>query len=248
MADTQTAKRSGSSLLPMLVAVLLIPAALGSSHTIFNDGDVSWHIASGPLDPRTRPYPHDGPILLYLDGKALGPVRVARRRDLCIGLPLGRLCGSFRTRHGCADGSERIVYFNAARWIRPVLVGFGLLIVTNVVLIPMLLARPHLFVWPLLAAWMWVLMRAREKDRAPPLPARASHVLVGQPARKLRCLGFAIAAGVGLEALISSADRIRAFRQWLLFGVACAIAVCINATVSTAPYILSNTPTSRCFR
>lgn len=33
--------------LPLLVAVLLVPAVLGSSRTIFNDGDVSWHIATG---------------------------------------------------------------------------------------------------------------------------------------------------------------------------------------------------------
>ena len=35
------------SLMAALVAVLLIPAVLGSSGTIFNDGDVSWHIATG---------------------------------------------------------------------------------------------------------------------------------------------------------------------------------------------------------
>jgi hypothetical protein len=41
--------------------------------------------------------------------------------------------------------------------------------------------------------------------------------------------GLGIAAAFGLEAVISSEDRARALREWLLFGIACAIAVCINA-------------------
>ncbi len=37
------------------------------------------------------------------------------------------------------------------------------------VLVPMLLARPHVLTWPLLALWTWLMLRAREQDRAPPL-------------------------------------------------------------------------------
>lgn len=37
----------GKLLLPALVGILLLPAALGSSQMVFNDGDVSWHIATG---------------------------------------------------------------------------------------------------------------------------------------------------------------------------------------------------------
>ena len=42
----------------MLLAAVLLPATLGSSQTIFNDGDVSWHIATGEwiLDHRAVPY------------------------------------------------------------------------------------------------------------------------------------------------------------------------------------------------
>ena len=42
LMDRPRAKSRDGSLLPLVVAVLLIPAALGSSKTIFNDGDVSW--------------------------------------------------------------------------------------------------------------------------------------------------------------------------------------------------------------
>ena len=51
------AEQKGRINLALLVAVLLIPAVLGSSQTIFNDGDVSWHIATGQwiLDHRAIP-------------------------------------------------------------------------------------------------------------------------------------------------------------------------------------------------
>ena len=57
MADSAGGKK-GADILPLFIAVLLLPAALGSSLTIFNDGDVSWHIATGEwiLDHRTIPH------------------------------------------------------------------------------------------------------------------------------------------------------------------------------------------------
>src|SRR5438270_13362064 len=56
------AEQKGRINLALLIAVLLIPAVLGSSQMIFNDGDVSWHIATGQwiIDhhaiPRTDPF------------------------------------------------------------------------------------------------------------------------------------------------------------------------------------------------
>ncbi len=66
MAAAPRRDRAARSILPLFIAVLLIPAALGSSQTIFNDGDVSWHIATGQwiLDhgaiPHTDPSPSPG--------------------------------------------------------------------------------------------------------------------------------------------------------------------------------------------
>lgn len=60
------------SYLILIVAVLLIPVALGSSETIFNDGDVSWHIATGQWilarrDPASRS------VFVHVGGKTMGP-------------------------------------------------------------------------------------------------------------------------------------------------------------------------------
>jgi hypothetical protein len=50
------------SVLPLFIAVLLIPAVIGSSKTIFNDGDVSWHIATGQWILGHGAIPHTDPF------------------------------------------------------------------------------------------------------------------------------------------------------------------------------------------
>src|SRR3982751_3726706 len=60
--------------LPLFVAVLLIPAVLGSSSTIFNDGDVSWHIATGQWIIDHRAIPHTDPFSFTWAGKPWVPI------------------------------------------------------------------------------------------------------------------------------------------------------------------------------
>src|SRR3954454_22925444 len=62
------------SILPLFVAVLLIPAVLGSSQTIFNDGDVSWHIATGQWILDHRVIPHADPFSFTWAGKPWVPI------------------------------------------------------------------------------------------------------------------------------------------------------------------------------
>jgi hypothetical protein len=65
--------RSGSPL-ALFVAVLLIPAVLGSSKTIFNDGDVSWHIATGMWILDHHAIPHTDPFSFTWAGKPWVPI------------------------------------------------------------------------------------------------------------------------------------------------------------------------------
>jgi hypothetical protein len=95
------------------------------------------------------------------------------------------------------------------------------------VIIPMLLARPHVLTWPLLAVWTWLLIRAREQGRAPPLFAALLMALWANLHGGF-VFGLAIAAAFGLEALLASQDKPRALRHWGIFGAACLIAVFIN--------------------
>src|SRR4029079_2775406 len=65
---------AGPFYLSLLIAVLLVPAALGSSLTIFNDGDVSWHIATGQWILDHRAIPTTDPFSFTWAGKPRVPI------------------------------------------------------------------------------------------------------------------------------------------------------------------------------
>ncbi|MFL6830073.1 MAG: hypothetical protein ACJ8D5_05565, partial [Sphingomicrobium sp.] len=96
------------------------------------------------------------------------------------------------------------------------------------VLIPMMLGRPHLLAWVLVALWTWLMLRARERQRAPPLAA-ALLMVAWANLHGSFAIGLVIAAAFGLEAVAAGPDRRRALRQWPMFGAACAVAVLVNA-------------------
>ena len=70
MADTAPKP----SVLALFVAILLIPAVLGSSTMIFNDGDVSWHIATGLWILDHRAIPNVDPFSFTWGGKPWVPI------------------------------------------------------------------------------------------------------------------------------------------------------------------------------
>ena len=224
MATAAAARERGGSILPLLIAVLLIPAVLGSSLTIFNDGDVSWHIATGEWILDHRAIPHTDPFSFTWAGKPWVPIEWLAEVIYASAYRLARYSGVAAVVTAALVALHAIVYLNAARWVRVALLP---VVAMDFVIIPMLLARPHVLTWPLLALWTWLLMRAREQDRAPPLVAALLMALWANLHGGF-VFGLAIAGAFGLEALLASPDKPRALRQWALFGLACLIAVFIN--------------------
>ena len=214
----------GSAILPLFVAVLLIPAVLGSSKTIFNDGDVSWHIATGQWIMDHRAIPHADPFSFTWAGKPWVPIEWLAELITASAYRLAGYSGVAALVTAALMALHAIVYFNAAPRVRAALLPVVLMDFT---LIPMLLARPHVLSWPLLALWVLIMMRAREEDRAPPLVAALLMSLWANLHGGF-VFGLLIAAAFALEALVSSTDRKRAFREWLVFGLLCAAAVFIN--------------------
>jgi len=211
--------------LPVLVGVLLLPAALGSSTIIFNDGDVSWHIATGQWILDHHRLPTTDPFSYTWAGKPWVPIEWLSEVIYASAYRVGGYSGVSAVVTAVLMALNGIVFFNAVRWVRfPLLV----LVAMDLVLIPMMLARPHLLAWPILAGWIALMLWARRHNRAPPLWTALVMTLWANLHGGF-VFGLAIAAAFGLEAVISSTDRIRALRQWLVFGIACAIAVCINA-------------------
>ena len=208
----------------MMLAVVLIPAVLGSSKTIFNDGDVSWHIATGQWILAHQAIPHTDPFSFTWFGKPWVPIEWFAEAILGAAYSLAGYGGVAALVTASLMALHAIVYANASRYVRPLIS----IVAMDFVLVPMLLARPHVLVWPLLALWTWLMLRARSDDRAPPLGWALLLTLWANMHGSFP-LGIGIAGLFGLEALIFSPDRLRALRQWVPFGIACVVAVFINA-------------------
>ena len=229
-AVPDTAKRSDFEdrlLIPLLVGAVLIPAVLGSSTTIFNDGDVSWHIATGRWILDHRAIPQADPFSFTRLGTPWVPIEWLAEVLYAIAYRVDAYAGVAALVTAALIALHAIVFSNAVRFVRP---WFAVctLVAMDVVLIPMMLARPHLLTWPLLAFWTWLMLRAREQDRAPPVAAALLMTLWAN-LHGSWLFGLAIAGAFGLEALVASADRPRALRQWLIFGAVCIVAVFMNA-------------------
>ncbi len=227
MAEARAGDDRGRFIIATLVAVLLIPAALGSSATIFNDGDVSWHIATGQWILDHRSIPRTDPFSFTWAGKPWVPIEWLSEVIMAGAYRLGGYSGIAALVTAALMALHATVFFNAVRFVRP-LAAVGAIVAMDLILIPTMLARPHLLAWPLIAFWTWLMLRAREQERAPPLAA-ALLMVIWVNLHGSFVVGLAIAGAFGLEALIASADRMQAFRRWAVFGVACLIAVLANA-------------------
>jgi hypothetical protein len=210
--------------LALIIAVILVPALLGSSKTIFNDGDVSWHIATGQWILDHRAIPDADPFSFTRAGTPWVPIEWLSELLFAGAYRLAGYAGVAALVTAALMALHAIVFATAARSLRLALVP---VVAMDFVLVPMLLARPHVLTWPILALWTWLMVQAREQDRAPPLAAALLMTLWANLHGSF-VFGLAIAALFGVEALVSAPDRMRALRQWLVFGGACAIAVCIN--------------------
>ena len=222
MADLRSELRA--RILPLFAAVLLIPAVLGSSRAIFNDGDVSWHIATGEWILDHHAIPHTDPFSFTAAGKPWVPIEWLAEVVYASAYRLIGYAGVAALVTAALIAVHAIVYLTASHRIRAALLP---IVAMDFVLIPMLSARPHVLTWPLLALWTWLMLRAREQGRAPPLIA-ALLMAIWSNLHGGFVFGLAIAGAFGLEALVASADKARALRQWLIFGAACVVAVFIN--------------------
>src|SRR5215471_4802872 len=90
-----------------------------------------------------------------------------------------------------------------------------------ILVIPHVLARPHIFTLPILVAWAAALVRARSEDRAP-RPPLALLMALWANLHGGFLFGLGLAGLLGAEATLLAPDwriRRRALRGWGLFGV-----------------------------
>lgn len=191
---------------------------------LLEDGDSGWHIAAGKWMIAQRDVPHVD-ILSY---SAKGQPWVAHEwlADVFMGAA-----------HSLAGWTGVLIFYGLVvaafmgvvasylrRWLEPGAVG-AIVIALMLALYPFLLARPHVTAWPVMAAWVVLLLRAREEDRLPPWWSVLLITLWANLHGSF-VLGIGLIGPFAAEALFAAtpARRLAVFRQWTLFGIAAVLA------------------------
>ena len=210
----------------LLLFVVLAPLGLSTAREMFDDGDVSWHIATGRWIlqhgiPSADPFSHTMPGHPWVAHEWLPDIIYAAAFNLAgypgvaalVGLALLALFA--------------ILALPLRRQVAPPALVITLLAMV-IVLAPFTLARPHVLVWPLVAGWTAMLLHYRDSGRAPPL-AFALLMTLWTNMHGSFPLGLVIAGAVALDALVEAKWDRALLNRWLAFGLASLAASLLNA-------------------
>ena len=207
--------------------VVMVPFALGGSTAIFNDGDVSWHLAAGRWILDNGRIPQVDPFSFTMGGQPWVAFEWLAEIIYASAFGLAGYAGVAAVVTLALMALHLIVFLHLRRRTGP-LATLAALVALNVVLNPFTLARPHLLVWPVLAGWTAMLLRARDERRVPALWL-ALVMTVWSNLHGSYPLGLLVCAGIGLDAVIASGWDRETFRKWLIFGILSAAAAMLNA-------------------
>lgn len=207
-------------LLLLILAPLAALAATIVIPTTLRDGDTGWHLATGQWIVEHLSVPRADPFSFTASGKPW--VAHEWLSELLI---YGAWRASGWPGVMLLFGSAAALVFGLTalhlrRWQSPGAAAL-MLVYLAIGASPALAARPHMLALPMLVGWVLLMMRARGRERAPPL-ALALMMLVWANMHGSFVLGIAIAGLFALEALVcaASADRLRVAAQWGAFGAA----------------------------
>ena len=209
------------------VFVLAVPVFIASHWTVFRDGDVSWHVAAGRWIVEHGRVPSTDPFSFTMAGKPWIAFEWGAEVIYWLAFRAAGFAGL------AATVAAALMALFAAFFVplRPkagpiaILVAF---VITYLVLMPFIMARPHTLAWPFLAAWSALLFKYRDEGKAPPL-ALAAIIFVWANLHGSYFAGFIVAAAAALDALNDAKWSRQALVRWLTFGVASLVAALLNA-------------------
>jgi len=211
----------------LLAAVLLLalPLVLASVSRTFDDGDVSWHVAAGRWMIMHGAIPTTDPFSFTAAGQPW--VAMEWLADLIFGsaYQLAGYAGLAAVVAAALMALHFILFLHLRRSVGPLGIATTF-VAMDIVLSPFILARPHVLIWPILAGWTVILLRACEEGRAP----RLSWALIMVAWTNMHAsfpIGFVIGAGIGFDALVKA--KWATLRQWSSFGLASLVAALVNA-------------------
>ncbi|WP_309662681.1 hypothetical protein [Sphingomonas sp.] len=224
-AETQTQREALAGKALFLFLVLGLPLGLAGAPRIFNDGDVSWHVAAGQWIVAHRSLPVTDPFSFTAAGRPWVPIEWLSEVIYATVYGLAGFAGLATVVAAALMALHAILFLHLRRYVGPLALA-ALFIGLDLVLGPFILARPHVLVWPLLAGWTVLLLRAAEAARAPPLWG-ALIVLVWTNLHGSFPLAIPIGAAIAFDAL--RAVKWATLRQWTVFALVSGLAMLLNA-------------------
>ena len=218
-------REKAASTLLFLVLVIALPLALASSRTIFNDGDVSWHIASGRWMLEHHAIPSVDPFSMTAAGHPWVAMEWLGDVVLALAFLIAGYAGPMAVVAAAMVALQALIYRFLASRAGPIVIAAALLTM-DFVLLPFTFARPHVLVWPLLAAWTIILVEAAEHDRAPPLWAALILTLWANTHASFPIAPL-IGLAIGFDALRKTGFE--NWRDWARFALASLLALMLNA-------------------
>jgi len=225
-AEAVGSPRLDRSFVFVCLAIGAIVAAIAFSPAVFNDGDTSWHIVAGQWILRHQAVPTTDPFSFTFAGAPWHAHEWLAEVVMAALFALGGWTALAVMTAAALAALLLIIGRDAIRLLKPVH-AVAIVVAVALVLMPFVVARPHVLAWPILATWTVLLLDAREKNRAPPLPL-ALLMIVWANLHASFLLGLGIAAFFALEALVYDGNRAKTLKEWGLFGLA-ALAACLVA-------------------
>ena len=210
----------------LAVFALVIPFVFGANGKIFWEGDIGWHIATGQWVLAHGQVPMQEPFSYSAFGKPWMAHEWLSATVMALAYNQFGYTGLALMVTLSLAATFLIIGSRLMLWASPVELCVGLMAVA-LVLIQFCVARPMVFTWPLLAFWLEMMLRARERGGAPSwwlVPVMTIWINL----HASFAVGLGLIAIFALEALIESRDKMRVVIHWGAFGLACTAAALIN--------------------
>jgi hypothetical protein len=205
-------------LMPIVLIALAAAGAVIWTPKLLGDPDTYWHLATGEWILQHRAVPHVDPFSYTFLGQPWIAQEWLSELLMALAFRAGGWSGVMLLSAMAYAATLVVVGAYAIRFLSASVTS-ALVALAALGVEPMLLARPHVLAWPLLAVWTVGLMNAREAGRSPS-PWLLPVMVLWANLHASFVFGLALIGPFALEALIAEPQRWRRTTLlWTLFGL-----------------------------
>lgn len=210
-------QRAAADLIVAGVAAIAVMAVACFDPRVFIDGDTNWHVAAGRWIMAHQQVPQTDPFSFTFAGKPWIAHEWLSEVIMALAYFAAGWSGVVLVIGLAAALAFALIAAELRRWMGPVGQAIGLAL-SFACLQPFLFARPHILAMPVLVFWTGRMLKARRAGGAPPL-ALTPLMAVWANLHASFIFGLGLVGVFALEALVEAPDKLRALRDWAVFGL-----------------------------